>query len=423
MIAVVGSKAAEGGGVWHKLFVVWLATVCPTAMVHFFDYQEREDVWIYEHSRGKIYCEWIVGGVTVDSLLAYGYTTIIDDIWSPETGTGLQGREKIQALPGIHFSWKGMKETRDYEPFLHAVETRCFSALPKEKVKGGCECPVCEQCKKCSTTFDSYLLLREFCSRLGHKAPCFGVSFTADLVELAEKKAELLTTGQMEVLPEDARFLTALSEEIVLKQRFNRVVVEEGVAEFEVFQRFRWENSSFSGKQYPWLEGKHVLFCGVPASVIGTTKVKRMPGPQSPGLCDAVFVSSVQAWKQQYVANCVYAPENPSVVLKEFPDWTFTVRKILNFYEYVKKEEKKEPVQVWGEPHQLYRGSKYLALPFFSLCRYLVVGGTIKGEKGLGSGRRTVLPDSKGWSFRDSVVSAYILEIVIVGKGWRLVSR
>lgn len=366
MIAVVGSKAAEGGGTWHKLFAVWLSIICPTALIHFYDYQEREDTWIYEHERGKILCEWIAEGVTVDALLTYGYTVVIDDVWSPETGVGLQGRDKIhQDSRGIHYSWKGRRDAQDYEPFLHSEETRFFSAPSLNLVKGGCECPVCVQCKKCSRTFDSFLLLREFCSRLGHKAPCFGVSFTADLVELAEKKAELLTTGQMRALPEDARFLTALSEEVVLKQRFDRVRIEEGVPSFEVFQRFRWDQSPMMGKSYPWLEGKYVLFCGVPSSVIGVTKVKRMPGPQSPGLCDAVFLSSLQSWKQQFVANCVYVPENPSVVLREFPDWTFSARKVLNFYEYVKKEEKKEIVQIWSEPHQYHRGTKLIPLPFF----------------------------------------------------------
>jgi len=56
---------------------------------------------------------------------------------------------------------------------------------------------------------------------------------------------------------------------------------------------------------------------------------------------------------------------NPQVVSKEFPDWRATSRKIMNFYEYVKVEEKKESVCVSTEPVQIYKGSKYHPLSFF----------------------------------------------------------
>jgi len=207
--------------------------------------------------------------------------------------------------------------------------------------------------------------LREFCSRLGHKAPCFGVSFSADLVELAEKKAQMLTTGQCEVLPEDARFLTAISEELLFKQTLSKVYLEDAPASFVAFSRYYWDLKQKKESVYPWLEGKSVLFCGVSATVVSHTKIKKIAGPQSPGMCDVAFYSGLDSWRQNYVSSFAYVPVNPQVVSKEFPDWRATSRKVMNFYEYVKVEEKKEPVFVSIEPVQIYKGNKYHPLSFF----------------------------------------------------------
>lgn len=362
LIAVVGSKAAEGGGIWHRLFAIWMSLVCPMAIIDFYDYAEREDVWIHRTTRGAVYCQWIPAGVTSEYLKEIGYTIVIDDVWTPETGSGLPGRE---SLVNVDYSWKGMKETEGFVPFLHPTETRKFSALAKTKVRSGCNCLVCRVCKDCVEEYDHYVLLREFCSRLGHKAPCLGISFTSDLVELAEKKAALMTQGSLKVEPEDARFLSALTEELALKMGMNKVFVTLDIPKFQAFQRYHWDVSVDHGVRYPWLEGKVVLFVGVPASVVGVTQIKRIQGLQSPNMCDAVFYSTMDAWKQQYVSNCVYIQVGPQVVLREFPDWQSTLRKVGNFFEYVKPETHVVVPERRVEPFQRWRDSMFPPLSCF----------------------------------------------------------
>jgi hypothetical protein len=362
LIAVVGSKAAEGGGVWHRLFAIWMSFVSPMTIIDFYDYAEREDVWIHRTSRGAVYCQWIPAGVTTEYLKEIGYTIVIDDVWTPETGSGLTGREN---LVNVDYSWKGVKDDDGFVPFLHPTETRKFSAPVKNKVYSGCNCLVCRICKDCVEEYDHYVLLREFCSRLGHRAPCLGISFTSDLVELAEKKAHLLTQGQLKVEPEDARFLSALSEELALKLGMNKVFVTLDLPKFQSFQRYHWDVSTDQGVRYPWLEGKIVLFVGVPASVIGVTQIKRIQGLQSPSMCDAVFYSTLDAWKQQYVTNCVYVPIGPQLVLREFPDWQSTLRKVGNFFEYVKPETQVLVPDRKVEPYQKWRDSIYSPISFF----------------------------------------------------------
>lgn len=362
LIAVVGSKAAEGGGTWHRLFAIWMSFVCPMAIIDFYDYAEREDVWIHRTSRGAVYCQWIPAGVTTEYLKEIGYTIVIDDVWTPETGSGLIGREN---LVNVDYSWKGVRDSDGFVPFLHPTETRKFSARAKTRVQSGCNCMVCRACKDCVEEYDHYVLLREFCSRLGHRAPCLGISFTSDLVELAEKKAHLLTQGSLKIEPEGARFLSALSEELALKLGMNKVFATLDLPKFQAFQRYNWDVSVDQGVRYPWLEGKVVLFVGVPASVIGVTQIKRIQGLQSPSMCDAVFYSTLAAWKQQYVSNCVYVPIGPQVVLKEFPDWQSTLRKVGNFFEYVKPETQVVVPDRKVDPFQRWRGSVYPPISFF----------------------------------------------------------
>jgi len=298
----------------------------------------------------------------MEYLKEHGYTIVIDDVWTPETGSGLLGREN---LVNVDYSWKGVKDGDGFVPFLHSTETRKFSSSAKTKVQSGCNCLVCRVCRSCVDEYDHYVLLREFCSRLGHRAPCLGISFTSDLVELAEKKAHLLTQGSLKVEPEDARFLSALSEELALKLGMNKVFVTLDLPKFQSFQRYHWDVSVDQGVRYPWLEGKIVLFVGVPASVIGVTQIKRIQGLQSPSMCDAVFYSTLDAWKQQYVTNCVYVPIGPQLVLREFPDWQSTLRKVGNFFEYVKPETQVLIPDRKVEPYQKWRDSLYSPISFF----------------------------------------------------------
>lgn len=359
-VAVVGSKASEGGGIWHRYYALWLAMRCRHVMIDFYDYNEIPGSWNTEISGTRISCEWLSKGMDTKSLETMGYNVIIDDVWTYETGPGLQEPPRSR-----HYSRKFADSRGGARPYLHATECRLFSDPPQSEKISGCSCLVCTEIKQCARTYDEYVYLRDMCSRLGHSAPCVGISFIQELNYVHALRSKLLTTGEYEINSSaEFRRIMALTEELAISVRGNYVRLVEGTPDYQAYSRFRVNAGQFEQRVYPWLQGKSVLFCGVPASIVGSTEIRPVRGPQSPDLCDVVFFGSIAAWKMQFAARVVYVPANPVAVAKEIPDWSHTGRVIQNYYEYV-REERITEVERSKSPGQYFKEIQYPALQMF----------------------------------------------------------
>jgi len=54
---------------------------------------------------------------------------------------------------------------------------------------------------------------------------------------------------------------------------------------------------------------------------------------------DISFVSSLDVWRQRLSSPIVYCATVPHVVASSFPDWISTGRRVMSFYEYVRRQE------------------------------------------------------------------------------------
>jgi hypothetical protein len=165
-VAVVGSKAREGGGTWHRLFAAYLSSLYEEVWIDFYDPAETPSYWQLVTSTSKVTCQWIVE--EVQPTMVQDYDIIIDDVW-------YDGR------PGLvkelsHGSLKGSYLSEGYLPFLHPTETRKIVA-PCSSYKSPCLCMLCQELAKCSRDFEQYQTLRMMCSRLGHNTSCEAAFF------------------------------------------------------------------------------------------------------------------------------------------------------------------------------------------------------------------------------------------------------
>lgn len=370
-VAILGSKAAEGGGIWHKYFALWLAHRCTHVIVDFYDPNERPVEDHFMMGDTFVSCEWIQDKATPESIRALGYNCVVDDVWTYEQGSGLVWDDWAPA----HFSFKGTNiETQNYEPFLHPTETRYFSHFPLNVVTQGCCCPVCVVCKACSCDYEDYLLLRLFCSRLGHDYPCLGVSFQNDLAVVSKLVRDLMSLPQVPIKSMVMlRALTSVSEEVGVRVQ-GEFARQGGNPHFQPFRRFDPKTVSANIPEYQWIRGKTVLFVGVPSTILGKTDVKTILGLQSPQSVDVTFYSGIEAMKMQIVSKVVYLPVQPALMLQSFPDWEATGRQISYFREYVQFESPKEVMLDFKRPSQRrYDSGKklYVYLPPLRLFPYL----------------------------------------------------
>lgn len=340
-IAVVGSKAAEGGGIWHKYFLLYLTTQTEFAIVDFFDFAEISRDEIIKQNNSTITAEWIAEGF--NQSMASEYDIIIDDTWTYANGPGL----------GLDFngdySWKGTDEIDEqFQPFLHPTETRSFSSPPLEEVKTGCRCPTCRVIKECVHTYSQYLSLRYLCSRLGYVAPCEGLKDQSDLKNAGETLKNVLTGTLLDLkYASMVQSVIAISEEIPLKVTASQVRQDEdvhAVARFLPVNRMTVAGEApITLPTYPWLEGKSVSFSGIPSSVVGGTKVLGTQlGVASSSNAPIVFLSKKETWQMLLNATIVYAPFAPASIVSLFPDWRPTGRKVSTLHEYVREEVEEE---------------------------------------------------------------------------------
>jgi len=356
-VAVVGSKAAEGSGIWHKYYAIWLSRHVPNVVIDFIDYKERADDWVQVSETSFLSCEWIVEGMTREDLERRGYNVIIDDVWSYETGSG------IGPVSAPYFSLKGTANQDGYQPYLHQVETRKFSHPPLAQ-KAACYCMTCRECLACSVDYDDYILLRHLCVRLGHVTQCIGVSFLNDLARVSEMVREIRMKPIVDVqIYAVFRRIMAISEEISLDFSGAQVSQGQGQAEFlQLRRKARELKGTFERIIYPDFVGKRVLFCGVPSTILGSTKIETISGAHSAVICDYVFCANVEVWQQQFSSATVYCPIGIQYARDHFPDWEYTGKDVQGYKEFKRRIEVK-PLQLdKTSPHQLWQRTCFLPL-------------------------------------------------------------
>jgi len=207
-VLVIGSKMSEGGGLWHKYFALFLSRQFGLVNIDFVDFSEKEDVWTTVIDGSRIKCQWVVGGVLFDKIPKGRYDVIIDDSWTMALGT------VSRVLPSPLFSIKGhVDEVNGFVSYLHPTETRKFGSFPNSFLPS-CSCLLCREIGNIVSSYEDYVLLRSFCSRLGHRSFCSGLN-SSDLISLSGVKRLLL---KLPTLPIHAnkmvRLLTSLSEEL-----------------------------------------------------------------------------------------------------------------------------------------------------------------------------------------------------------------
>lgn len=333
-VAVLGSKAMEGGGLWHKYFAMWLAGRVQSLVIDFYDMAETEEEWTLEVQGTQVSCMWFPGKISAD--LSLHYDAYIDDVWTFEEGAGVIDRVQITYASGSHISRKGGPE--DYDPFLHSSETRQFSHPPSD-YKSLCQCMTCVVVAQCSLNYPSFVFLRQLCSRLGHVQKCVGISWVSELNQVFSLNRALSMQSEVDIRTFGVvRFLMSLSEETGLMIGKNKVQ-KKGEPGFLPLNRFKKKEKGKREKveEFPHLRKKRVMFCGVPSSVVGETEI--FPPGRDP---EVIFVSSLDLWSQRLDSPVVYCSVNEKEALVSFPDWVPTGNQVRNFKEY-RRENKKFP--------------------------------------------------------------------------------
>jgi len=332
-VCVIGSKSAEGGGLWHKYYALWLAQFCTSIVIDFYDYSEREDEWNFEYSGTQISCQWHAQGLSPTDPVLQCYDCVIDDIWTFDTGAG------IKIAPGKSYSLKGDYESvSPYVPFLHPRETRWFSHPCQLRVPIACKCMVCDVCSQISSTYSEYLYARSFCARLGHRTHCLGISHVADLASLNEVHKELVRAPSFKVKgPGLWRFVLALTEEYAIGVEKDIIWRQAEITpEFKALRRFKRlnKNEVSSDVSYPWLEDRVVIFAGVHPSVLGATRIRYSSTQGSSyAVGDVLFASSLDVITLSSVPSVVYS----SCLVDSLPGWRRTGRKVQDFFEFVRR--------------------------------------------------------------------------------------
>lgn len=327
-VALVGSKSGEASGLWHRMFVAWLLRKNAEIEVDFYDPTERDADWEVCYGSARVRARWIQRVVDAAELESEGYDVLIDDVWTVDGPSLPYSREWLATLKNYSI--------KQFRPplFLHQTEGREFKVPPEENQYDSCLCLTCKQIRRAAGDYSAYSCLRQMCGRLGHVVPCKGIDFLEELGIIALMKRALVqgvsasTTGT-----ELARFMTALSEEIGIRQEQD-TYFSAGSPDFQAFSRFQVVGERRF--KVPWLEGKKVAFLGVPSSIVGSTSLQ-FSSTSFDSPVDAAFVNSLDTWKLHLGVTNVYCRAKPEEVMRVFFDWELTGNVVRGYREWVHK--------------------------------------------------------------------------------------
>jgi hypothetical protein len=370
-IAVVGSKAREGSGLWHKLFALYALSRSPDVYIDFYDSAERNSYSVIEMDGRKATCSWIAE--FIDPKAVQEYDVVIDDAW-------IQGASSL----GVEIPAGSIKKGSEYV-FLHPTETRLFKSGCSSYV-APCNCLLCDQISKCVDSYPEYQTLRMYCTRLGHNTNCSSAFYNQDLHAVSGFMKELLTKPQVEIRTNMMiRGLLSVMEEVPVNVKGALVTTHDGLPEFSYVSRFDSKEIAEFTPEAPHLNGKRVLFIGVPSRVIEHTRILNVVGDSAMHAAprtDAAFVSNKRTWSQALTTRHrileIYAPVEPSDAALTFPGWCPTGHRVGKFIGYSFKVEPEELFKVGqycnGDIHEPMR-----LLPFLDVSKlgYPLIDGKV----------------------------------------------
>jgi len=349
-ILVIGSKAREGTGLWTKLFALYTLSLSKDVVIDFIDPAERASYWEYEIDGKKVSCSWLVGLATPE--MSAEYDVVIDDSW-------------VGGVSSIGYDISRGSIKGKGELFLHPKEKREFKS-EISKYQAPCKCVVCQEIGKCVTSYNQYQVMRMFCTRLGHNAPCASAFYTQELTIVSRFVKTLLTTGTVELSTNSMiRGLLAVMEDIPVDLDTGVVRLGEGLAAFRDVSRFKVKTIKTRVSSAPHLDNKKVLFVGVPATVLEGVILKKTGDAAMHGEkgVDAIFVQSRRLWAQvtatPYCPMSIYVPMDTELSI--FPGWKKGKYKVSGYQEYVREIP---GIEVSWEIGQYCNGKRYDPIPF-----------------------------------------------------------
>jgi len=341
-IAVVGSKAREGTGLWHKLFALYALSRTTSVHIDFYDSAERASYTTIEIGVKKATCTWIP--YFIKETEVQEYDVVIDDAW-------IQGKSGL----GVEIPFGSVKGLGT-ELFLHPSETRLFKSKVS-RYQSNCPCLLCTEIAKCVDSYPEYQTIRMYCTRLGHNTNCESAFYNKDLTAVAGFMKELLTKPQVELRTNMMiRGLLSVMEEIPVGVEGAIVVTKDGIPEFSGISRFDRREIAEMTSEAPHLSGKRVLFIGVPSRVLGYTKLLNVEADTAQhkvAHTDAIVVANQRIWTQVVSARPhagripdVYAPIPEEEVKKLFPGWVYVGKKFGSFFGYRMMDNKEKDVRI-----------------------------------------------------------------------------
>jgi len=325
-IAVIGSKASERGGLWHRLYAIFMSQYSSQVVIDFFDPNEIDAEWCYQTRHSTVSCQWWAQEAPEDALSSYD--AVVSDIWTVEE-LSVSSRENFPEC----YSMKGANDVKSV-PFLHEAETRFFSHHGHDEVVAGCSCLVCSVVKQCVRNWQEYIQLRHFVARLGHAPVCPGMSHVHDLIDVSQVQKMIFSGELVKATKHVARIATSLTEEVGIVATNRATIIKSGDPVFRVIDRFYTSVSTDHREVFSELQGCSVAFVGVSSSIIGRTQVvATLP-------IDVTFVRTLTSWGYSSVGPRVYCPVSPQTVALMRPGWLFTGRVINGYNEYTRPKEK-----------------------------------------------------------------------------------
>jgi hypothetical protein len=323
-IAVVGSKAHEGSGSWHKYLAYFLSEGRSSLHIDFIDPNEVEGQWEHEVNGCKLHLRWIPEMVKSEDVTHYD--AVSSDVWSYEDKTNW-GRPDVPI-----YSLKG--GSQDYVPYLHFTETRFFSSKPSGfSVK--CPCLICSACSDCVTNWQSFIFLRTLCARMGCPSRCRGLQWVYDQNTLSDLRQDLLMGQGIENVSSNFRYVMALSTEEAIEMGTKTFFKGTKIRSLDPRTK---DVGVIRQGVYTGLEGKNVGFIGVNPSILGGVKCNVHSGSYGHRDYDAIFVSGLVSWLSSFSSDIVYCPERPDIIEKNMIAWRWSGQMISEFYEYVPVE-------------------------------------------------------------------------------------
>jgi len=336
-ICVRGSKASQGGGLWHRFYALFLLMSDVDVTIDFFDYSEIDDGDEIEVGAKKATLNWFAKAYPGQG---EGYDVVIDDAWTG--GVGVKPFECVSK----YFSYKGVGQN-----YLHFTEKRYFSVPSRTTVTVNCPCVLCNEIARCSSSYDIYVWLRMMCVVLGHNSLCLTFPSQSDLVHKGSVLRLLMTQPYYKVKSSvDSRAILSLMEEIPIAVRGPDEVSYDVIFGERKRQRFvhgrgfldpvksKFENTtSFNGKS--------VRFIGVQPSILGDVQIHRSP---EGGYYDFVFSSTPEAFAQQLIPARFLYTQGSIEYVQSVLGWRATGRQFLTFNEYAAVA-----VQSTVKPHTL----------------------------------------------------------------------